>query len=353
MSLSVTRHAARTDPRYPAPISHAVSGAPDLGEDTQFLQQQARQYLSARPWERLDGRAVFMALKAGSWYQVCAQPFDNTGEHVLFVFPGWRDSRELHRAGFDQPPPLTIMAALADPASSFQMADDDGWLPLDRFSGQLLALAMAAIIRLNAIGGPTDTEVSGELQLPGRVRGRYRAVLKPHNPDDDRLVPVMSKVRMDLLEEGETTLSFMNLGWDTYRELSKRAQLMVPWPDPFEDRGESIPVVVISDGIKRAWTAADKLRAAEPLDLSLMPMEASLGVIVSGPEEGYCLTMLKEQAAAVRAWWQAGIEESGGAIALMVVDTTPDPNRLDKWAAANVLAVFEFGSRKAAASNDR
>jgi hypothetical protein len=294
-----------------------------------------------------------MALKAGSWYQVCAQPFDNNGEHVLFVSPGWRDLRELHRTGFDQPPPLTIMAALADPASSFQVADDDGWLPLDRFSGQLLALAMAAIVRLSAMSGPRDTEVSGELQLPGRVRGRYRAVLKPHDPDDDRLVPVMSKVRMDLLEEGETTLSFMNLGWDTYRELSKRAQLAVPSPDAFEDRGESIPVVIISDAIKRAWTAADKLRAAEPLGLTLVPMEASLGVIVSGPQDGYCLTMLKEEATAVRAWWQTSIEESGGAIALMVVDTTPDPTRLDNWAAANVLAVFEFGSQKPAAAKER
>jgi hypothetical protein len=79
-------------------------------------------------------------------------------------------------------------------------------------------------------------------------------------------------------------------------------------------------------------------------------MQASLGVIVSGPRDGYCLTMLKEQAAAVRAWWQASIEESGGAIALLVADTTPDPSRLDKWAPANVLAVFEFGSQKAAAS---
>lgn len=294
-----------------------------------------------------------MALKAGSWYQVCAQPFDNTGEHVLFVFPGWRDSRELHRAGFDQLPPLTIMAALADPVSSFQMADDDGWLPLDRFSGQLLALAMAAIIRLNAMGGPIDTEVSGELQLPGRVRGRYRAVLKPHDPDDDRLVPVMSRIRMDLLEEGESTVSFMAVGWDRYHELSKRAQLVVRSRDPFEEHGQLIPVILISDPIERAWSVADKLHAAEPMGMTLAPMKDSLAVIVSGPEDGYCLTVLNEKAATARAWWQAGIEESGGAIALMIVDTTPDPDRVEKWAPANVLAVFEFGSQKAAASKER
>jgi hypothetical protein len=294
-----------------------------------------------------------MALKAGSWYQVCAQPFDNAGKHVLFVFPGWRDSRELLRAGLDQPPPLTIMAALADPASSFQRADDGGWVPLDRFSGQLLALAMAAIIRLNAMGGPTDTEVTGELQLPGRVRGRYRAVLKPPDPDDNRLVPVMSKIRMDLLEEGESTVSFMTVGWDRYHELSKRAQLVVRSRDPFEEHGQLIPVILISDPIERAWSVADRLHAAEPMGMTLAPMKDSLALIVSGPEDGYCLTVLNKEAATARAWWQAGIEESGGAIALMIVDSTPDPDRVDKWTPANVLAVFEFGSQKAAASKDR
>jgi len=34
----------------------------------------------------------------------------------------------------------------------------------------------------------------------------------------------------------------------------------------------------------------------------------------------------------------------------MIVDSTPDPNRVDKWTPANVLAVFEFGSPKTAAS---
>ena len=294
-----------------------------------------------------------MTLKAGSWYQVCAQPIDNSGEHVLFVFPGWRDARELQAAGLGQPPELTIMAIIGDPESSFQRVYDDDWQPLDRFSGQLLALAMAAIIRLNAMGGPTDTEVTGELQLPGRVRGRYRAVLKPHDPDDDRLVPVMSKIRMDLLEEGESTVSFMTVGWDRYHELSKRAQLIVRSPDPFEEHGQLIPVILISDPIERAWSVADRLHAAEPMGMTLAPMKDSLALIVSGPEDGYCLTVLNEKAATARAWWQAGIEESGGAIALMIVDSTPDPHRVEKWAPANVLAVFEFGSRKTAASKQR
>ena len=294
-----------------------------------------------------------MALKAGSWYQVCAQPIDNTGEHVLFVFPGWRDGRELQAAGLGQPPELTIMAIIGDPESSFQRVCDDDWLPLDRFSGQLLALAMAAIIRLNAIGGPTDTEVTGDLQLPGRVRGRYRAVLKPRDPDDDRLVPVMSKIRMDLLEEGESTVSFMTVGWDRYHELSKRAQLVVRSRDPFEERGQLIPVILISDPIERAWSVADRLHAAEPIGMTLAPMKDSLALIVSGPKDGYCLTVLNKEATTARAWWQAGIEESGGAIALMIVDSTPDPDRVDKWTPANVLAVFEFGSPKTAASKAR
>ena len=158
-----------TDRRYPAPISHAVSGPADLDEDTRFLQQQARQYLSACPWERLNGQAVFMALKAGSWYQVCAQPIDNSGEHVLFVFPGWRDGRELQAAGLGQPPELTIMAIIGDSESSFQRVCDDDWLPLDRFSGQLLALAMAVLVvgdrasrTAEAITVPLDAVTRGE-----------------------------------------------------------------------------------------------------------------------------------------------------------------------------------------------
>ncbi len=294
-----------------------------------------------------------MVLKAGSWYQVCAQAVDNAGSHILFVFPGWRDMRELHAAGLGQPPELTIMAELGDPESSFQRLDEDNWLPLDRFSGRLLALAMAAIVDIDAAGGPTDREVTGELQLPGKVRGRYRAVLKPRDPDDDRLVPVMSKVRLDLIEEGETTISFMNLGWEQYRELSNRSQLVVPSREPFEEHGQSIPVILVSDPIERAWSIADRLHAAEPMGMTLAPIEGSLALVVSGPQDGYCLTMFNENAATARAWWQANKEESGGAMALMIVDTTPDPDRLDQWFPANVLAVFEFGSRKQAASKQR
>ena len=329
------------------PIPRAVSDPTDLDEDTRFLQEQARKYLAARPWERLVGQTTYMALKAGSWYQVCAQAFDNpAGSHILLVFPGWRDMRELQKAGLGQPPPLTIMAELDDPESSFQRADDEGWIPLDRFSGRLLALAMAAIVDLAAAEGPRDTEIKGELQLPGRVRSRYRAVLKPADPGDEHLVPITSKVRMDLLHEGDSTLSFMTLGWDEYRKLSQRAQLRVPAAEPFEDRGETIPVVLISDPIERAWPIADKLHAAELLGLSFAPMGASLGLLAIGPKDGYCLTVLNEEAAAVRAWWQASTESSGGAVALMVVDTTPDPNRLERWVPANVLAVFEFGRQR-------
>jgi hypothetical protein len=349
----VTWHAAQTNPRYPAPIADVVSGPADLDEDTRFLQEQARKYLAARPWERLAGQAVFMALKAGSWYQLCAQAVDNAASHILFVFPGWRDMREMRGAGLGQPPDLTIMAELRDPESSFQRLDEGDWLPLDRFSGRLLALAMAAIVDINAAGGQAGIEVTGELQLPGRVRGRYRAVLKPNDPDDDRLVPVVSKIRMDLLEEGESTVSFMSLGWDQYRELSKRSQLVVPSREPIEDRGQSIPVVLISDPIERAWSVADRLHAAEPMSMTLAPMEGSLALIVSGPQDGYCLTVFNENASTARAWWQANTEESGGAIALMIVDTTPDPDRADQWSPANVLAVFEFGSQKQAASKPR
>lgn len=332
--------------RYPPRISRTVSDPADLDEETLFLQEQARRYQTARPWERFSGKAVFMALKAGEWYQISAQPFDNPGgNHVLFVFPGWRDMLQLQQAGHGEPPNLTIMCEFAEPYSSFKMIDDGDWCPLDRFSARLLALAMAAIIDLSAIDGPPDTEVKGELQLPGRVRGRYRAVLKPHDPNNDHLVPVMSKISMDLLKEGDTTLTFMNIGWNEYRSLSNRAQLRVPAPEPFQDRGESIPVVLVSDPIERAWSIADKLHAAELMGLSFVPMEASLGLVAIGPKDGYCLTVLNDEAAAVRAWWQAGTDASGGAIALMVVDTTPDPNRFDRWKPANVLAVFEFGSQ--------
>ncbi len=346
---SVAASPVRPGPRYSSRIQYAVSDAADLDEDTRFLQEQARRYVAARPWERLAGQAIFMVLKVGSWYQACAQELDtNAGNHLLFLFPGLCDMRYLQRAGLAEPHPGTIMAELRDPDSSFQMADDGGWLPLDRFSGRLLALALAAIIDLNASPRLPDTEISGELALPGRVRGRYRAVLKPSQPDDDRVVPIVGRVREDLFEEGDGTITFMNLAWDKYRALAGRAQLRMPAPESFEDLGESIPVVVISDSVTRAWSVVDKLHAAEPMGLSFGQMEDRLAVILAGSKDIYWLTTLDEQGAAVRAWWQVGRDASLGAAALMVADTTPDPDRFDRWVPANVLAVFEFGRQRPA-----
>ena len=37
----------------------------------------------------------------------------------------------------------------------------------------------------------------------------------------------------------------------------------------------------------------------------------------------------------------------------MTTTATLDPDRVEKWAPANVLAVFEFGSQKTAASKER
>jgi hypothetical protein len=288
-----------------------------------------------------------MALKVGSWYQATVQDFDGgNGHRLLFLFPGFRDILDCQRAGLAKPPPGTVFAQLKEPDSSFQMADDDGWLPCDRFSGRLLALALAAIIDLTACPRPPDTEIIGELALPGRVRGRYRAVLKPRQPDDDGAVPIIGKLRGDLFEEGDATITFMNLDWDTYRALAGRAQLHQPAPEAFDDRGESIPVVVISDSIKRAWSVADKLHAAEPLGLSFGAMGDRTGVVLDGSKDTYCLTTLDQEAEAVRAWWQVGRDASLGAAALMVADTTPDPNRFDGWVPANILAVFEFGLQR-------
>src|SRR5436309_10678590 len=133
--------------RYPPRISHALSDAADLDEDSRFLQEQARRYLTARPWEQLSGQAVFLGVKAGDWYQICAQSMDHPdGHHMLMVYPGWRDVGELQQAGRGQPPPLTMIAQFDEPDAGFTQAyEDGGWGPLDRISARLMELAIAPI----------------------------------------------------------------------------------------------------------------------------------------------------------------------------------------------------------------
>jgi hypothetical protein len=329
--------------RYSPRIAQAVSDPEVVDEDTRFLCEQAQRYLSARPWDRLGSQAIYMMLKVGSWYQACAQAFTSDSSNVLFLIPGWRNLRDLQKAGFTGPPPGTVFAELHEADPTFQLIESEGRLPVDRFSGQMLALALAAMVELNAADPSPETEIRGDLRLPGDVRGRYRAVQAPADPDADRAVPMMSVLRHDLYADGDCTVSFMHIRWDEYRALCGRAQLRVPSPEPFEDQGESIPVIVLSASIKEAWSIADKLHTARPLGIAFGETEDGLSVMVAGPNAGYVLMSTQEEASGVLAWWHSGTDSSGGASALMVVDTTPDQSSLDRWLPTHVLAVFEFG----------
>lgn len=330
-------------PRYPAGIAQAVSDPEVIDELDRVLCEQARRYLSAQPWARLGSNAVYVMLKVGSWYQACVQAFVTESNNVLFLFPGWRNFRDLQKAGFDKPPPGTVFAELRNPDPAFHVIESDGQLPLDLFSGRMLALALAAMVDLGDADQSPEAEIRGKLQLPGGGLGRYRAVRAPADPGAEHIIPMMGVLRHDLYADGDATVSFMRSPWSEFGVLAERAQLHVPSAEPFVERGESIPVVVVSAPIKVAWSIADKLHAAKPLGMTFGKTEEGIVFIAGGRHEWYAL-MTTEDAGGAIDFLHEGIDSSGGVSALIVVDTTPDPDRYEEWRPTNVLAVFEFGA---------
>ncbi len=341
-SPCVALPATKAQTVYPAGIAYNDT-APQIAadDDLRFLHDQTRRYMTSRAWERLGSASFYLDLKVGSWYEACAQAFSNGPMNTLFLFPGRRDLRTLQQAGMAEPPPGTIFAELHDPTPGFQVITPDGWLPPERRETRLLALAFAAMTDL-AAGGNTsvETEAAGELVMPGGGRGRYRARRAPAHPDADRFVPITGLLREDLYGHEECTVSLMRMPWPEYRGVRERAVIYRAATDPFQDRSELIPLVVLSGSADLATGIAGKLQAAEPLGITFAERDGALAMILPGLKDSYLLMEAGEQREEVLLWWH-GTKSSGGAYALMVTDSPPDPPA--QWHPLTVLAVFEFG----------
>ncbi len=331
-------------------------------DDMHFVYEQARRFVSARPWERLAHGSLYLDLKVGSWQEACAQHFSNDSVSALFLFPGHQNLLDLQRAGMAEPPAGTIFVELLDdpappeaiaavrehgwpvelrPIPAFRAISPDGWLPLERSQTRLLALALAAITDFDgAVDSGPSAEIAGELTMPENTRGRYRA---RRAPDDDGMVPLMGMPRPDLYGDADCTLSFTTISWPEYWALRARAPVCRPAKLPFEERGELIPVMTISGSRDHALEIAQKLTAAEPLGVTFGESDDVLAAILVGLKASYMLLQVQEQREELMLWRHA-TRSSGGAHAVAVEDTDAgqepgDPNT------ASVHAIFECRSQ--------
>jgi len=323
--------------------------------DLHFLYQQARRYVSARPWERLASSALYLDLKVGSWLEACFQHI-NGPRTVGFLFPGHRTMLDLRGAGLSEPPAGTIFVELIDEPSSshvlsqiasydwpadlrpipaFQTITPSGWLPLERTQTRLLALAFAAVMDCAAAtDGSANPHVAGELTLPGATRGRYRARRAPAGDGD--LVPLMSMPRDDLFADADGGLTFTSVPWSEYCRLRERSPLIRPAKLAFEEL-DQIPLVELSLDAGQAAATAAKLQAANPLGVGFGERGSSLAAILMGLKESYFLIDTAEDREALLLWRHL-VSSSGGAHAIVVTD------RADDLEAQTVHAIFECRS---------
>ena len=322
----------------PGIARNLAAPATPVDEDLRFLDEQARQYLASRVWERLGTRTFELNLKVGSWYEASAQPFAKGPTNLVFLFPGRLDLRALQQAGLGEPPAFTILAELGGSELGYSVITSDGWLPLDRRDTQFLALAFAAITHLDAIG-PQAVTAFGDLALPGGVRGRYRVRLAPSAPDADQFIPIFGIAREDLYGDAECTLTLLRLPWTDYHALRQRA-LVSESRQPIQDLGETIPVVVLSTDVARE--VASKLRTAEPLGVTLAEKGSVLSMMLAGARETCSLTDFVNEREQVQLWWH---DVKSSAYAVMVSDSVPDGTS-DRWDPPTVQGLFEFGRQR-------
>src|SRR6266849_1736462 len=330
-------------------------------DDLRFVYEQARRFVSARPWERLAHASLYLDLKVGSWQKVCAQQFSTGSTNALFLFPGHRNLLDLQRGGMAEPPAGSIFVELLDdqappqaiaaardngwpvelrPVPAFRAITPNGWLPLERSQTRLLALAFAAITDFdgaNALG--PDAEVAGELTMPEATRGRYRARRAPGN--DDGMVPLMGMPRLDLCGEADCMLSFTTISWSEYWALRQSAPFCRAAKLPFEERGELIPLVTISGSRDEAAEIAQKLMAADPLSITFGESGDVLAAILVGLKASYMLLQAEEHREELMLWRHA-TRSSGGAHALVVEDKDAGQQPADQE--ASVRAIFECRS---------
>src|SRR2546425_5276751 len=328
-------------------------------DDLHFAYEQARRFVSARPWERLGQASLYLDLKAGSWHEVCAQHFTNSSATALFLFPGHQNLLDMQRRGLGEPPAGTIFVELLDdrvPPESIAELREHGWpaglrpMPffknitpygrqaLERNQIRLIALALSAITDFDGARdiGPDD-EVAGELAIPEDTRGRYRARRAP--ADDDGMVPLMGMPRLDLYGDADCALTFTTIPWPEYWALRDRTPLCRQAKVPFEELGDAVPVVTISGPRGQATEIAQKLTAAEPLGVMFGEKDDVLAAILVGLKESYMLLQVQEEREELILWRHA-TSSSGGAHAVAVEETDGgqepgDPNT------ASVHAIFE------------
>ena len=335
------------------PSNDSLPRMADLDE-LRFAFEQARRYVMARPWERLGGTSLYLDLKAGSWFQACVEHVSNGQRTVAFIFPGHRNMPDFQRAGFSEPPAGTIFVELVDepstqalaelakygwpdglrPIAGFQTITPYGWSPLERRQLRLLALAFAAISDFDAATDvAADSEIAGELPLPGATRGRYRVRRAP--ADDGSTVPLLGMTRHDLYGEGEGTLTFTSMPWSEYCALRSGALLFRPAKLAFEARTE-IPLVAIAGFADQAAAIAEKVKAADPLGVVFGEMDGSLAAILVGVAETYVLVDTQEEKEALMLWRHM-VMSSGGAHAIVVNDSAEPKTQ-------TVHAIFECRS---------
>jgi hypothetical protein len=329
-------------------------------DDMHFVYEQARRFVSARPWERLGQASLYLDIKVGSWHEVCAQHFTNSSASALFLFPGHQNLLDMQRRGLGEPPAGTIFVELLDdhvspealaklrehgwpsdlrPMPFFKTITPHGWQPLERNQIRILALALAAITDFDLARdiGPDD-EVAGELTMPEDTRGRYRARRAPAD-DDDGMVPLMGMLRRDLYGDADCALTFTTISWPDYWALRDRAPLCRYAKVPFEERGDVVPVVTISGPRNQATEIAQKLTAAEPLGVMFGETDDLLAAFLVGLKASYMLLQVQDEREELMLWRHA-TSASGGAHAIAVEDTDAgqepgDPNT------ASVHAIFE------------
>jgi hypothetical protein len=341
--------------------SHLDSRATVAGrDDLRFLYEQARRYVAAKPWEQLATTPMHLDLKAGSWYEVCAQHFSTGPRNALFVFPGRVNLFELQKAGLGEPPAGTIFVNMVDGESSesrreaeqfgwptglrpvpyFKAIMPDGWSPLDRTQIRLLALAFAAISHVHS--ATDSTEVVGEVAMPGATWGRYRARQAP--ADEDGIVPIMGVPRDDLCGDEDGALDFTTTPWEEYEALKAGTRLLRASKQPLQPRGDSIPLVTISGSAKLAADVTRKLTAADPLGVTFGEMDGRLGALLIGLNDSYFLVDATEHREELMLWRHVARSIVGGHA--FVVAETGSKRKSGDASIRSVHAIFEFGATK-------
>jgi hypothetical protein len=280
-------------------------------EDWAWLYAQARRFLERRPWERWDdGVSLHMQLEVGrSRREAVGVVLGAAGhQHGLVLYPG-SEVPASARAGRAVPESMpggtTTMFLDADgaPPDLVAKARRYGWpgeadlLPtfvgwdgqarpgeLEAATARALTVALAAVLDHDARWAePADMDTSdlrGELQLAGGLRGRYRLAGEPSRRIPAQLarsgvLVVGGEVREDLLP-GTSELRIGRVPWQELDKLRRLARCHQPSPKTGKEAGDGLPLVIVHPPRRRGDDAASRIAEVHP---------TSIAVIEEGPED--------------------------------------------------------------------